>query len=131
MGRYRILSDEERLAHTRASNTAWARRNIEYLRERDRLRAPARREQRAAAYAARRQALLDSGWVPRPVGRPRIHPDTEALELKREANRDYMRRRRARVLHHEPTDAPTDSATDDTGSAIGSGSAHSSDETPA
>ncbi len=121
MGRFRILSDEERLAHSLASNRAWQRRNIHYLRERDRLRAPARREQRHVAYVARRQALLDSGWVPRPVGRPRIHPDTEALELKREANRDYMRCRRARARHET-----TDSATDDTGSA----SARSSDENP-
>jgi len=102
MGRPAIYSDEERLARVRASKAKYWERTREANRAKAaELRAlPEYREReneyRKALYRSKRQALLDSGWRPRRVGRPRIRTPEEAAEIHRRGNRMYMRRRRAR-----------------------------------
>jgi hypothetical protein len=76
MARPRQLSDEERIARARAATAKWREKNKEALREKARLYAsiPAVSQQlriyRRALYAAKRQALLEAGYRPNPVGRP-------------------------------------------------------------
>ena len=118
MGRPAIYSDEERLARVRASKAKYRERTREATRAKAaELRAlPEYREResqyRKALYKAKRQALLESGWRPRRVGRPRIRTPEEAAEIHRRGNRMYMRRRRAReraqkaLLEAEPAGAP-------------------------
>ena len=76
MTRPRKLTDEQRLERSRAATAKWRERNRDKLRERARLYASIPevslqlRIYRKALYAAKRQALLEAGFVPRPVGRP-------------------------------------------------------------
>lgn len=76
MARPRQFSDEERLARSRAATAKWRENNREILREKARLYAsiPEVSQQlriyRRALYAAKRQALLEAGYVPNPIGRP-------------------------------------------------------------
>ena len=118
MGRPAIYSPEERLARIRASKARWRDRNKDTVRAKEAVKraTPAYRERdreyRKALNKTRRQALLDTGWRPRPVGRPRLRTPEEAAEIHRRGNRDYMRRRRAReraqkaLLEAEPAAAP-------------------------
>ena len=102
MGRPAIYSPEERLARMRASRARWRDRNKDAVRAKEAVKraTPAYRERdrqrRKALYGAKRQALLDTGWRPRPVGRPRLRTPEEAAEIHRRGNRAYMMRRRAR-----------------------------------
>jgi len=117
-GRPVIYSAEERLARVRASKAQWRERNRDAVRAKEAVyRALPEtkqrdREYRKALNRTRRQALLDTGWRPRPVGRPRLRTPEEAAEIHRRGNRDYMRRRRAReraqkaLLEAQPAAAP-------------------------
>ena len=102
MGRPAIYSPEERLARVRASKAKWREKNRDATRAKaaEKRALPEYREREneyhKALYRARRQALLDTGWRPRPVGRPRLRTPEEAAEIHRRGNRAYMRRRRAR-----------------------------------
>ena len=118
MARGRVLTDEERVAHKRAANAAWRQRNREALRARraELAALPAvqelRRQYRRALYRDTRQALLDSGFVPNPVGRPRKRTAEEAREIHRRSNRDYIRRRREdAALQDLPDEPPCSEAT--------------------
>ena len=101
-GRPAIYSAEERLARVRASKAKWREQNRDAVRAKEAVRrtTPAYRERdrerRKALYRAKRQALLDAGWLPRRVGRPRLRTPEEAAEIHRRGNRAYMMRRRAR-----------------------------------
>jgi len=109
---------EERLARVRASKAKWREQNRDATRAKaaEKRALPEYREREneyhKALYRARRQALLDTGWRPRPVGRPRLRTPEEAAEIHRRGNRAYMRRRRARerarkaLLEAEPAAAP-------------------------
>jgi hypothetical protein len=83
MARPRKFSDEERIARARAATAKWREQNKELLREKARMYAaiPAVSQQlriyRKALYAAKRQALLEAGYRPNPVGRP---PTTRSFE---------------------------------------------------
>ena len=113
-----MYSPEERLARVRASKAKWREKNRDATRAKEAVyRALPEikqrdREYRKALNKTRRQALLDTGWRPRPVGRPRIRTPEEAAEIHRRGNRAYMRRRRAReraqkaLLEAEPAAAP-------------------------
>ncbi len=68
------LSDEERVARNNASRRAWAAKHYEQ-----------RREYQLTYAATQRQALLDAGCVPNPVGRPKTDP--ERLTRKSGAHR--------------------------------------------
>ena len=80
------LSDEERATRNRANQRAWAAEHTEQ-----------RRDYRIAYAAAQRQALLDAGCAPNPVGRPKKDPErvTRKVGVHRvrgkEAYRDYQR----------------------------------------
>ena len=118
MARPRMLSDEERLAHVRASKAAWRQRNREACKVKEAAyralpgRAEQKRAYRCALYRAQRQALLDSGFVPNPVGRPRLRTPEEAAEIHRTCSREYMRRQRlllrSSAEHPEPEGGTTD-----------------------
>jgi len=103
MARPRVLTDEQRVVRQKASKAAWRERNKETLLTKGaayRARpgyAERKRAYSRALYQAHRQALLDAGFVPRSVGRPRLHTPEEAAELHRIASRDHMRRYRARL----------------------------------
>lgn len=76
MARPRKFSDEERLSRSRAATAKWREKNRELLREKARIyaRIPEVSQQlriyRKALYAAKRQALMEAGYKPNPVGRP-------------------------------------------------------------
>ena len=79
------LSDEERLARNIASQRAWRAEHYEH-----------RREYQLTYAAAQRQALLDAGCVPNPVGRPKRDPErvtrkAGAHRVRGEAYKDYQR----------------------------------------
>jgi hypothetical protein len=57
---------------------------------------PAYRERRKELYNKKRQALLDSGFVPGPRGCPRIYSAEEARERQMTSARESARRSRAR-----------------------------------
>jgi len=103
MARPRVLTAEQRAANKKASNLAWRERNAESVRAKEaayRARpgnAERKRTYHRALYQAQRQALLDAGFEPRPVGRPRLHTPEEAAELHRIATREHMRKLRARL----------------------------------
>ena len=78
------LSDEERAARNTAKQRAWRAEHYEQ-----------RREYQLAYAAAQRQALLDAGCVPNPVGRPKKDPDRitrmAAHRERGEAYKEYQR----------------------------------------
>ena len=108
-GRPAIYSAEERLARVRASKAKWREQNRDATRAKEAVQRATPdfrerdRQRRKALYRARRQALLDTGWLPRRVGRPRLRTPEEAAEIHRRGNRDYMRRRRARERAQKET----------------------------
>ena len=100
MARPRTLTDEQRAAHKKASRAKWREDNRDYIRQKAAESralpgaAKLHREYRQALYRRQREALLASGWVPNPVGRPRIRTPEEAEEIHRRASREFMRRTR-------------------------------------
>ena len=90
------LLDEERAARNNASKKAWAAKHCEQ-----------RRAYQLVYARCQRQALLDAGFVPNPVGRPKNDPDTtitgktcahrgERGDAYREYQKVYQRQLRAR-----------------------------------
>jgi hypothetical protein len=80
------LTDEERVARINASRKAYEARN------------PSRRREYHLAYAAaQKQALLDAGFVPKPVGRPARDPPNVIRKVgaKRERGDNYRNYQRA------------------------------------
>jgi len=86
------LPTPERLENKKATQKAWVLRNYDYVTAQcKRLSTrPEYRERRKELYAWKRQSLLESGFVPRPRGRPRLYeapecpstlagPDTECV----------------------------------------------------
>ena len=69
------LPTPERIENKKATQKAWVQRNYEYVTAQcKRLSTrPEYQERRKVLYAGKRQALLDSGFVPRPRGRPRLY----------------------------------------------------------
>ena len=87
------LSDDECANRNRANQRAWDAKHAEQ-----------RRLYRISNVRRQKQALLDSGFVPKPVGRPKRDPDTttkacihrERGDTYREYQRGYQRLLRAR-----------------------------------
>ena len=84
MARRRILTDEERRARSRAACAKWRETNREAIREKSRvLSLPSVAQRlslcRKALYAAKRQALVDAGYAPNPVGRPRVKRSPDGI----------------------------------------------------
>ena len=110
MGRIRVYSAEELMERIRASKRAWAARNRERQRALEaayRARtgnAEAKREYVRRRYHAKRAALVEMGWVPNPVGRPRLYSEEELRERHRAQNRAYARKR-AREAEAQPPPA--------------------------
>jgi len=96
MARPRKLTDEERIARSKAATAKWREKNREVLRQKARVYAtiPEVAQQlsiyRKALYAAKRQALLQAGYKPSPVGRPsgQRSSDGDILFLQGKSN-DY------------------------------------------
>ena len=95
MARRRELTDEERRARSRAACAKWREKNREAIRERSRVLSaiPSVVQQlricRKALYAAKRQALVDAGYTPNPVGRPRVKRSSDGiLFTRKKAARD-------------------------------------------
>ena len=80
------LSDEERVARNTAKQRAWEAEHYEQ-----------RRAYQLAYAVAQRQALLEAGCVPNPVGRPKKDPERLTRKVGahrvrgKEAYRDYQR----------------------------------------
>ena len=80
------LSDEERVARNTAKRRAWEAEHYEQ-----------RRAYQFAYAVAQRQALLEAGCVPNPVGRPKRDPERLTRKVGahrvrgKEAYRDYQR----------------------------------------
>ena len=74
------LPTPERLENKKATQKAWVLRNYDYVTAQcKRLSTrPEYQERRKELYAGKRQALLDSGFVPRPRGRPRLYEAEES-----------------------------------------------------
>ena len=93
MARRRVLTDEERRARSRAACAKWRETNREAIRERARVLStiPSVVQRlhlcRKALYAAKRQALVDAGYAPNPVGRPRVKRSSDGILFTRK-NRD-------------------------------------------
>ena len=85
MARRRELTDEERRARSRAACAKWREKNREAIRERSRALSaiPSVVQQlslyRKVLYAVKKQALLDAGYTPNPVGRPRVRRSSEGI----------------------------------------------------
>ena len=85
MARRRVLTDEERRARSRAACAKWREANREAIRERARVLStiPSVVQRlhlcRKALHAARRQALVDAGYAPNPVGRPRVKRPSDGI----------------------------------------------------
>ncbi len=85
MARRRELTDEERRARSRAACAKWREKNRDAIRERSRALSaiPSVVQQlsryRRLLYAVKRQALLDAGYIPNPVGRPRVQRSPEEI----------------------------------------------------
>lgn len=83
MARPRQYSDEERHQRALAAKARWRAKNKDKLREQAQMfaRVPAIAQQtriyRRALYAAKRQALIEAGYEPRPVGRPRVQRSSD------------------------------------------------------
>jgi hypothetical protein len=76
---------------------AWVGRNQDYVTAQCKRLAtrPEYQERRRELYSGKRQRLLESGFVPRPRGRPRLYEAEEALERKRTRARESLRDSRA------------------------------------
>ena len=103
MARTRHLTDAQRLERIQASKRAWAERNAEYLRQAAALRRlkPTYAEEKRREYALARKRMLEAGWIPNPVGRPRIEPQAERLERQRLSHRKAMAKWRAKKRKSE------------------------------
>jgi len=75
-GRPRVLSDQQRLVHGRASKRAWAAKHSEYMRVQIAALAsrPEYLERRRQRYQAQQRAWLEAGGVPGHRGRRRAEP---------------------------------------------------------
>jgi hypothetical protein len=92
------LPTPERLEHKKASQKAWVLRNHAYVKAQTFALGtrPEYRERRKELYTRKRQALLESGWVPAPRGRPRLYDENEARARQLITARDSARRTRER-----------------------------------
>ena len=85
VARHRVLTNEERRARSRAACAKWREENREAIRERARVLSaiPSVVQRlslcRKALYAAKRQALVDAGYSPNPVGRPRVKSSSDGI----------------------------------------------------
>ena len=87
------LSDDECANRNRANQRAWDAKHVEQ-----------RRLYRLSYVRRQKQALLDSGFVPKPVGRPKRDPDTATKacvhrkrgDAYREYQKEYQKLLRAR-----------------------------------
>ena len=85
MARRRELTDEERRERSRAACAKWREKNREAIRERSRALSaiPSVAQQlslyRKVLYAVKKQALLDAGYTPNPVGRPRVQRSSDGI----------------------------------------------------
>ena len=104
MARTRILTDEQRLQRIQASKRAWAERNAEYLRQAATLRRlkPTYAEEKRREYVLARKRKMEAGWIPNPVGRPRITSQIERLERQRLSNHKAMSKWRAKKKTWRP-----------------------------
>jgi len=93
------LPTPERIERKKATQKAWVQRNYDHFTAQCKRLAtrPEYRERRRELYSGKRQMLLESGFVPRPRGRPRLYEAEEALERKRTRARESMRHLRAQA----------------------------------
>jgi hypothetical protein len=91
------LPTPERIERRKAVQKAWVGRNQDYVTAQCKRLAtrPEYQERRRELYSGKRQRLLESGFVPRPRGRPRLYEAEEALERKRTRARESLRDSRA------------------------------------
>ena len=91
------LPTPERIERRKAVQKAWVGRNQDYVTAQCKRLAtrPEYQERRRELYSGKRQRLLESGFVPRPRGRPRLYEAEEALERKRTRARESIRDSRA------------------------------------
>ena len=91
------LPTPERIERRKAVQKAWVGRNQDYVTAQCKRLAtrPEYQERRRELYSGKRQRLLESGFVPRPRGRPRLYEAEEALERKRTRGRESIRCSRA------------------------------------
>ena len=91
------LPTPERIERKKATQKAWAQRNHAYVTAQSFALGtrPEYQARRREIYSGKRQMLLESGFVPRPRGRPRLYEAEEALERKRTRARESIRGSRA------------------------------------
>jgi hypothetical protein len=106
-GRPRLPS-QERIERSRATQKAWVLRNYAYVKAQTFALGtrPEYRERRKELYDRKRQELLESGFVPRPRGRPRLYEADEAKVRQRTSARMSARHvrslRRGAVIEATP-----------------------------
>eukprot|EP00969_Alexandrium_andersonii_P355657 15444894-Alexandrium_andersonii.AAC.1 len=100
MARPCVYSSSERKERIKASKRAWALRNADKVRESvaRKRNAPGYKEKRHQWYLKAKQAKLDTGFCPKPRGRPRVYgTEEERLAAKRRVQRESMQRWRAKL----------------------------------
>ena len=96
------MTDEQRVVNNQRDRQAWRERNADAVRAATRKQAidPDHLQRVYAARRARReeerQALLAAGWVPRPVGRPKLLAPADTPRAP-PATSDEERKERARI----------------------------------
>lgn len=88
----------------RAAAERWKSNNREYyLKQKRELAArPEYRAKMRAVYAKQQKELREAGILPRKMGRPRLYEGEEALERKRERQREATTRYRMKILSQAP-----------------------------
>ena len=91
------LPTSERIERRKATQKAWVAQNYDQFTAQCKRLAtrPEYQARRREIYSGKRQMLLESGFVPRPRGRPRLYDAEEALERKRTRARESIRYSRA------------------------------------
>ena len=92
------LPTPERLENKKATQKAWVLRNYAYVTAQSFALGsrPEYRERWRELYNLKRQALLETGFVPNPRGRPRLYDEDEARARQLTYTRESTRRTRAR-----------------------------------
>ncbi len=92
------LPTPERLENKKATQRAWVLRNHAYVTAQSSALGsrPEYRERRRELHNLKRQALLETGFVPHPRGRPRLYDEDEARARQLINTREATPRPRAR-----------------------------------
>ena len=93
------LPTSERIERRKATQKAWVARNYDFFTAQCKRLAtrPEYQARRREIYSGKRQMLLESGFVPRPRGRPRLYTAEETLERRRARRRERLMESQALV----------------------------------